>query len=351
MGHRECGVFSAGWIWKANTLPRIKTFLWMCAHNSIGVRSCLMKRGVCVDELCPICQEALESVLHALRDCAWVKLVWARLGITEANRVFWDSGLLDWLHWNGNHMDTGDVTSVSMRLPWKIRFPFAVWNIWKTINDFVFQRKRLNPQLDLLIIYQVIEFLHCIASPRVPIQKTVQRIRWEKPPAGWMKLNTDYSVCGNPSVVGCGGVIRNDRGLWIGGFSRCIEVTNSFIAELWGLREGLMLCCNLNIVSVIVELDARSIVDAISNDQYVNNVISPILDNCRWLISRFHRILFKHCYREANRCADSLARMSISQEAEFVSYESPPVSTLKVYEDDCNGFYLSRLCPISSVLS
>ena len=73
-----------------------------------------------------------------------------------------------------------------------------------------------------------------------------------------------------------------------------------------------MLCCNFNIASVIVELDARTIVDAISNDQYVNNVISPILDDYRWLISRFHRILFKHCYREANRCADSLARMSIS---------------------------------------
>ena len=34
--------FSAGWIWKAKTLPHIKTFLWMCFHNSIGVKSCLV---------------------------------------------------------------------------------------------------------------------------------------------------------------------------------------------------------------------------------------------------------------------------------------------------------------------
>ena len=73
MGQGECEDFSAGWVWKVNTLPRIKTFLWMCAHNSIGVRSCLMKRGVCVEELCLVCQEAPESVLHALRDFAWVK--------------------------------------------------------------------------------------------------------------------------------------------------------------------------------------------------------------------------------------------------------------------------------------
>ena len=111
-----------------------------------------------------------------------------------------------------------------------------------------------------------------------------------------------------------------------------------------------MLCCNFNIVSVIVELDARTIVDAISNDQYVNNVISPILDDCRWLISRFHRILFKHCYWEANHYADSLARMSINQEIDFVSYESPPMNALKAYKDDRNGFYLSRLCPVPFVV-
>ena len=112
-----------------------------------------------------------------------------------------------------------------------------------------------------------------------------------------------------------------------------------------------MLCSNRNIASVIVELDARAIVDAISNDQYVNNVISPVLNDYKLLISRFHQILFKHCYREANRYADNLARMSISQEADFVTYESPPVDTLKAYEDDCNGFYLSRLCPAPFVFS
>ena len=75
MGHEESPSFSASWIWKANTLPRIKTFLWMCTHNSIGVRSCLMRRGVCEEVMCPICQEVEESILHALRDCPWAKAV------------------------------------------------------------------------------------------------------------------------------------------------------------------------------------------------------------------------------------------------------------------------------------
>lgn len=47
--------FTASWIWKSKTLPRIKTFLWRYAHESIGVKHCLGRRGVVNDDICPIC--------------------------------------------------------------------------------------------------------------------------------------------------------------------------------------------------------------------------------------------------------------------------------------------------------
>ena len=58
-----------GWIWSLNTLPRIKTFLWMCAHGRIKVKACLVRRRVVEEESCPICQWASETILHAFRDC------------------------------------------------------------------------------------------------------------------------------------------------------------------------------------------------------------------------------------------------------------------------------------------
>ena len=57
------------------------------------------------------------------------------------------------------------------------------------------------------------------------------------------------------------------------------------MAELWGLRDGLILCCNLHLPSLIVELDAKATVDAFLNSNYENNVISPILDDCRQLMT------------------------------------------------------------------
>ena len=164
------------------------------------------------------------------------------------------------------------------------------------------------------------------------------------------ELNTDGSVFGSLGVAGYGGVIRDECGNWLSGFTKHIGITNSFIAELWGLREGLIMCCNLNIAPLIVELDARVVIEPFSNDQYVNNIISPILDDCRLLSSRFSRIKFNHCYREGNRVADTLAKMSYNQEADCMAFNSPPVDVLKVFEDDYNGVCLNRSCPALLVI-
>ena len=70
-----------GWIWKLNALPRIKTFLWMCAHGSMRVKAWLVRREVVEEESCSICQGTSESILHAISDCHKIKEVWRQLGI------------------------------------------------------------------------------------------------------------------------------------------------------------------------------------------------------------------------------------------------------------------------------
>ena len=49
---------------------------------------------------------------------------------------------------------------------------------------------------------------------------------------GWKKLNADGSSMGLHGLAGCGGVVMNDNGQWLAGFSRWIGVNGSFAAEL-----------------------------------------------------------------------------------------------------------------------
>ena len=93
--------FTGQRVWKTNILPFIQTFVWMCLHNSIGVKECLTKRGVQVDPSCPLCLSQTESIFHALRDCRIVKNFWAQLEAKEVNTSFFCGNLQQWVTTNG----------------------------------------------------------------------------------------------------------------------------------------------------------------------------------------------------------------------------------------------------------
>ena len=122
MEHTNTSTFSASWIWKADLFPKIKMFLWLCAHNSIGVKFCLRKRGVVQDEVCPLCCNGVETILHALRDCIKLKQVWNQLGVNASNLDFWHFNLIDWL----SLIARSNIKMYDTGLPWKVVFPIAI---------------------------------------------------------------------------------------------------------------------------------------------------------------------------------------------------------------------------------
>ena len=172
MGFDTITTFPASWIWKAETLPKIKTFLWRCAHNSIGVKVYLERRGITQDIVCPICQGGSETILHALRDCNQLKCVWNQLGISSSNHDFWRSDLQSWLSFNGRMISNLCATQP----PWKVVFPIALWNVWKNRNNMVVNKKNRNPSLAMEIVKQALEYYHCVASLRLQTHKVLKGI-------------------------------------------------------------------------------------------------------------------------------------------------------------------------------
>ena len=101
MGESHAGEFPGKWIWKADILPIIKTFVWQCYHNSIRVKDCLVRRGMLGNGVCPLCGSNPETIIHALRDCRCIKPVWIQLEVRWADRRFWSNDLHQWLELNG----------------------------------------------------------------------------------------------------------------------------------------------------------------------------------------------------------------------------------------------------------
>ena len=108
----------------------------------------------------------------------------------------------------------------------------GLWYLWTHRNNFLFRAGTLDPWVWRKCIQDSAEFFSIGLVTKTKQLKTIVSMGWEKPPRGWVKLNTDGSTMRNLERVGGGGLIRNHDGIWLKGFARGIGYTNSILAEL-----------------------------------------------------------------------------------------------------------------------
>lgn len=75
------------------------------------------------------------------------------------------------------------------------------------------------------------------------------------------KLRMDGSSFGNLGSCGGGGVIRDDEGNFVSGFSASYGTGTNTRGELQPVRDGLLLCMQRRLFSVQLESDSKMIVD------------------------------------------------------------------------------------------
>ncbi|GAU10662.1 hypothetical protein TSUD_425690 [Trifolium subterraneum] len=92
---------------------------------------------------------------------------------------------------------------------------------------------------------EIMNYVECYnqAKPVVDVESTGSSrcivIRWRAPRRDCICLNTDGALLGG--VAGCGGGFRDSNGACKGGFAKNIGSVGAYVAELWGVYEGLIL--------------------------------------------------------------------------------------------------------------
>ena len=94
-------------------------------------------------------------------------------------------------------------------------------------------------------------------------------------------MNIDGSVIGDPKKAGGGGIFRNSEGDWVVRFVKKFGNVSSNTAELWALKEGLLIAKHLGIDNLCVDLDATFFVYLIINPTVVNLNLELLLSDCR----------------------------------------------------------------------
>ncbi|KAF7842623.1 putative ribonuclease H protein At1g65750 family [Senna tora] len=250
-------------------------------------------RGMGANSMCLRCRMHDETILHCLRDCPVSKQIWAHFGFANSPQ-FNEENVLTWIY---NLTGMKNLESSDQ----DIKFLCVLYNIWKSRNAW-----KSSGGLDPVI------------------KRTPLLVSWRKPREGFWKLNTDGSALGNPGPAGVGGILRNDEGAWVGGFSEYIGVRSNMFAELLAIKKGLMLSLDLGLRRLEVESDCLECIKLIKQDVGATHQLGIILQDIRELMKPFESISINHIFREANQCADGLARIGSKNAGMKSTWELPP---------------------------
>ncbi|KAL6579508.1 hypothetical protein OROMI_009724 [Orobanche minor] len=194
---------------------------------------------------------------------------------------------------------------------WQIFFFTTPWQIWNSRNERVFGQQ--DPPVDV-VIFRIKKMADnwSRAFPKAEFFRKggVQEIvKWRKPLPSWCKINTDGSSLSNTGSIACGGVLRNEFGDWIEGFSRKLQGVSINMAELMAIRQGLELAGRKRLSKVVIESDSEVIIKLIMSRNTSDHPLHNLLEDCRALMRRPWELELKHTKRGGNRCADFLAKL------------------------------------------
>ena len=112
------------------------------------------------------------------------------------------------------------------------------------------------------------------------------------------------------------------------GFARSIGFTTSITAEIQALRDGLLLADQIGVQNLVIELDAKVVMELVQSETTSNAFYSSLLTDCMSLLGRFQHCKVQHVFCEVNRAVGALAKLGCDMQENFVIMDSPPSNVM-----------------------
>ncbi|KAL8520390.1 hypothetical protein ACS0TY_011062 [Phlomoides rotata] len=160
-----------------------------------------------------------------------------------------------------------------------------LWRIWKEQNTKVFTgtsaAAAMIQQMSRIFLteWQAARQLGVCRQPRTTC------CVWHPPAAGVVKINSDVALFGDTRDAGLGMVIHDANG----SFVRCRSMVIPGIfkpveVEAMGVLEALSWVKYLGYSSVVIEMDAQVVYNALLNTEHRNNVFGDVISACKEIL-------------------------------------------------------------------
>ncbi|XP_070007206.1 uncharacterized protein [Nicotiana sylvestris] len=308
-------------IWVKGLPFKISFFMWKVWKAKLPLDDFLKRIGYCMPSKCWCCiQSDEESLQHLFFRSETAKTTWkyflSRAGIDVEGLTMHQAITKCW------------TANVCLRLkPIMQALPSCiVWELWKRRNSMKYGDGVTTSR----VIYQVSSNLQALVKVRKPgmimvphkwqdllavmenstHKLKVTKVMWEFPSAGWLKVNTDGALRGNPGRSSIGFCIRNENGDIVKSVGKEIEETTNTIAEAKAMVEALRFCRFKQYSHVWLQTDSmllKKIMDGMWKPPWI--IYEQVEEMMQLMNGGNYTVT--HIHREGNKLADHLANFAL----------------------------------------
>ena len=157
-------------------------------------------------------------------------------------------------------------------------------------------------------------------------------------------MNTDGSRNNETKVAAFGGVFRDEHGVCLGDFRGNMGVGSVLRTKLCGTKHGLLQAWNKGYSKVWCEMDSQMVESLINSLSWkMFHACAAILEDIHALKNCDWQVKITYIWREANRCADALARLGSDCQAPWKFWDISPSYVLPMLTNDSIGVIYHRM--------
>ncbi|KAL7265055.1 hypothetical protein ACSBR1_002914 [Camellia fascicularis] len=305
------------WLWKLKLPQKIKGFVWLVLHGKLLSNSLRIKKGLTDIAECSRCGCQWKDIDHIFGDCPKAVIIWSSMGCLEWLSKDRHIPLTTWLESNLKNKPSSILDPTL--------FAVILWQIWKDRNKKVFDNVELHWYQSILLSCKYASAIKkAFRSFALHPSHYDVVINWCPPFVSKLKMNTDGSTKGDPGEGGFGGLIRDERGIWLIGYYGKLDVCTSLEVELWAIYRGLTIAFEKGYKDLTIETDSLSAIELLKEGSVVSSSIRSLVEDSKFLMQRCGYTI-QHVLREGNNSADSLAKLGATQAEPLVVMDEAPV--------------------------
>jgi hypothetical protein len=210
---------------------KVRVFWWRVSNEFMSSRANLHQRHIEPMDTCVTCGAQPETTYHALIYCWYSKQFWKSLveltwvKIPDLHPLTWIADILDdRIYRECDH-------SIIL---------CGMWSLWTLRKDRKHGKSPIPIKLAIDWTLEVCFQLTIDSDRQVQNQSSRDLVRWQKPDAGVVKINTDGAFNVASLLDATGAVIRGEQGSFLKASARQIPSAGSaLMVEAEALRDGI----------------------------------------------------------------------------------------------------------------